>query len=76
MPAKALQSDRLEKFSSFNPAELAAIGKNYIDEFNKVQIDLFEKLQDINRQWARPHEFGGELGVKICFPNDVGAVDT
>jgi len=66
MAAKESQSEQLEKFSSFNPAEFAAIGKNYIDEFDKVQIDLFEKLQDINRQWLDRMNSEASLASKFA----------
>jgi Phasin protein len=50
---KETRGDQAEKFSLFSlaPEQFAAMGKNYVEEFAKVQTDLFDKLQDMNRQW-------------------------
>jgi Phasin protein len=36
---------------NLSPSEFAAMGKDRIDEFIKLQTELLDKLQEINRQW-------------------------
>ena len=40
-----------EKSSPFSPLEFAVIGKRYVDELGKAQVELVGKLQEMNRQW-------------------------
>jgi len=50
---KESHAEQAEKFSLFSlaPAQFTAMGRNYVEEFAKVQTELFDKLQDMNRQW-------------------------
>lgn len=47
------ESPASEKSSLFNPipAEFATVGKKRIEDFVNAQTELFERIQDTNRQW-------------------------
>lgn len=53
MAQQESQSERMEKlpFPNLVHPEVVAMGKMRVDEFVKVQKELLEKLQEMNRQW-------------------------
>ncbi|MGA2842776.1 MAG: phasin family protein [Steroidobacteraceae bacterium] len=72
-----------EKSASPNlvPVQFAAMGKKQIDEFVKIQTELFDKLQVTNRQWfdrAKSEadlasEFAAKLGAARSIPEAMTA---
>ncbi len=82
MAQKESQIERTEKSSSNPiPNELAAMGKKRIDEFINLQTELFEKLQETNRQWldraqseaALASEFASKLTSVRSLPEAMAA---
>jgi len=77
----AAQSERMEASTLFNPAEFAAFGKNYVEELNTAQTELFGKLQDINRHWLErinseanlASKFASEFAAAKSIPEAVSA---
>lgn len=68
MAQKESQSERTEKFPlpNFNAAELAAVGKRQIDEFVKMQTELLDKLQEMNRQWLDRAKLNANLASELA----------
>lgn len=79
MAPKESQSARGEASSLLNlmPGELATMGKRRIDEFLNVQSELFDKLQETNRQWLDraqseanlASEFASKLSAARSIPD-------
>jgi Phasin protein len=47
------ETERAERVvgSILNPAEFAAMGKKQMDEFVKMQTELFDKFRETNEKW-------------------------
>jgi hypothetical protein len=81
--AQDTHTDRTEKSSPFNfiTPEFAVMGKKRFGELAKMQADLFEKLQEVNRSWlermqteaSRASEFNTKLTEARSIPETATA---
>src|SRR5579863_5359272 len=57
-----------EKFSLFNlaPQEFMTNGQEYLREFGRVQTELFDKWQEINRHWLDRISTEANLGFELA----------
>ena len=57
-----------EKFSLFNlaPQEFMTNGQEYLREFGRVQTELFDKWQEINRHWLDRISTEANLGSELA----------
>ncbi len=67
MAQKESSSERAEKPTPFNlmPTELAAMGKQRIEELFNAQTELLEELEDSNRQWFDRAESEAKLASEF-----------
>lgn len=67
MTQKEPRSEGLEKASLFNlPTELAAMGKQRIEDFINAQTELFEKLQESNKHWSERMQSEAKLASDLA----------
>ena len=83
MTKTELRGEQTESFSFFNltPAGFAALGGKRIEDFANARSELFETLQELNRQWLDrwqsemnlASEFTSKLSAMRSIPEVLGA---
>jgi len=74
---KETHTERTEKSLFANPTELAALGKQRLENFVNTQTELLDKIQETNRQWFDriqseadlASDFGSKLTAARSIPH-------
>jgi len=68
MAQKESHAERTDNSSSPNliPTEFAEVGKKRVEEFVNTQTELFEKLQEMNRQWFDRAQSEAKLASELA----------